>query len=159
MNCQECQDRKGLVRCRDCEVILCKECDILMHTRTSKNFHERVILCEECETKESELFCTNCEESICESCDSKIHNKRARMKHIREKQGPLAKTKSIIEAPPGLKLQGERNEQELFPLKSIDGSSPCTKLPTLVTTHSAPKIQQVSNQQLLSSFQIEQCKI
>ena len=86
-NCFHCDFDKGTVFCKDCDYLLCLNCNKSNHfigDQKNKYLHSFFEICEECDEQEREIYCKGCEEYFCKPCFNNMHRRGNRKYHIKE---------------------------------------------------------------------------
>ena len=73
MKCEECSNDKNLVICIECDEILCKLCDSIIHKGGKRKSHSRPLVCELCRIP-AVLMCKTCSILCCSVCKHSHEN-------------------------------------------------------------------------------------
>ncbi|OMJ78944.1 hypothetical protein SteCoe_21115 [Stentor coeruleus] len=79
MKCEECLSLEATNICIECEQVLCKDCDEILHKGGKRKTHARPLICGECRDR-AVIQCIQCNLSLCHNCQQ-FHSSHI-IKHI-----------------------------------------------------------------------------
>ena len=124
--CDECEDKPATIRCDECRMNLCNDCDKHVHSlkimskHTRHSINETCIatnvcnsdVCESCESVMATIWCNDCQTKLCENCNKIVHSVAVLADHDRCSVGDVLKMKkfSFCQEHKGKKLELHCND-------------------------------------------------